>query len=53
MGELRRREEGGRLRNPRGCLSLGREVGETPGLGHWCSAVLVPGDGVKEEIPCR
>ena len=28
-----RREEGGRLRNPRGRLSLGREAGGTQGLG--------------------
>ena len=38
---MRRREEGGRLRNPRGRLSLGREVGGTPGVGHWWDGVLV------------
>ena len=34
---MKRREEGGRLIYPRGRLSLGREVGGTPGVGHWCS----------------
>ena len=49
MGEVRRRGEGGRLRNPRGRLSLGREVGGTPVF--WCSGVRGHlGDGVRGHL---
>ena len=39
---MRRREEG-RLRNPRGRLSLEREAGGTPGMG-WDTGGMVSGD---------
>ena len=48
-----RREEGGRLRNPRGRLSLEREAGGTPGMGHWCPGVRGHQRNWWRETPCR